>query len=128
MQSNKDQRDFSRVGIHMEAVLTVANQEPIRGKLHDVSMSGLCIECDSNLKAGDTCHVRIELGTGESPISINAEGEVSRKFESSLAISFKSVDSDGFAHLQNLVLYNSGDNERVEQEFAEHTGIKRKQA
>ncbi len=126
MQMKKNEREFSRVEIQMEAELTVQGQKPIRGQLHDVSMNGLCIECESELKVGDACHVDILLGSPEERVTIQVEGEVIRRLASSLAIAFNTVDSEGYPHLQNLVLYNAGDTKSVEREFAEHLGIKRK--
>ncbi len=127
MQAEKNKREFSRVEIQMLAELTVAGQPSIRGQLHDVSMNGLCVECESDFHVGDTCHVRILLGEPEAEIAIQAEGEVNRRMGANLAISFTSVDSESYQHLQNLVLYNAEDTQKIEHEFATHLGIKRKQ-
>lgn len=126
MQVDKNKREFSRVEIQMLAELTVDGQTAIRGQLHDVSMNGLCITCESDLHVGDACRVSIFLGEPEAYITIQAKGEISRRMGNNLAIAFTSVESESYEHLQNLVLYNAEDTQSIEQEFATHLGIKPK--
>jgi len=126
MQSDENKREFSRVEIHMEAELSADGYKSVLGKLHDVSMNGLCLEGKTEMKVGEACRVKILLGDPQEPIAIHVQGEISRRLASSLAITFTSIDPDSYLHLQNLVFYNAEDTERVEQEFTEHFGIKRK--
>lgn len=127
MQEAGNQREFSRVEVEIAAQLVTDGGTRVDGKLHDISLNGACIESEASLAVGDTCGVDVILGQeGEEKIVIHAEGKVVRRLSSSLAISFESVDSDGFPHLQNLVLYNAGDVAHVQEEFSSHVGIKAK--
>ena len=43
-----------------------------------------------------------------------------------MAVQFNEMETDSFVHLRNLVLYNSADTARVEQELRDHLGLRRR--
>ncbi|MCZ6799504.1 MAG: hypothetical protein O7F12_03365, partial [Nitrospirae bacterium] len=72
------------------------------------------------------CDISLFLEGEEAPVTIQIEGKVIRNGPWGMAIQFtKILDPESLNHLQNLVLYNSGDQiAQVEEELASHVGIR----
>jgi len=94
----------------------------LRGEIRDVSMNGVFLIAQSDAAVGDPCDVRIYLGN-EEPLLIHALGEVARCDPDGLAVRFTGLYCESFPHLKQVVLSNSEQSERVEQELGEHLGI-----
>lgn len=54
------------------------------------------------------------------------KGRVQRISEDGIAILFTEVGLEAYEHLHNLVLLNTDDPEKVEQEFDDDIGLKKK--
>ncbi len=126
MESSDNRREFTRVRVNLLTELRSGESVDIAGTLSNVSMSGLFLTCATRLPADTPCEVSLLLEGGEETMSIQTEGKVIRSDAEGLAIQFtKILGSESLAHLQNLVLYNSGDQiDQVETELAGHVGIK----
>ena len=121
----ENRREFTRVPLHFSVNLE-GNEDKTCGEMRNLSLRGLFLVCDQEFEIGETCELRLELGTGDNAIQLGITGKVARMDEDGIGVEFISLDSvDTLGHLQNLVLYNSGNPEQTEQEIRQHTGIQR---
>lgn len=126
MESSDNRREFTRVRVNLLTELRSGESVDIAGTLSNVSMSGLLLTCATRLPVDTPCDISLMLEGGAEIVSIQTEGKVIRSDAEGLAIQFtKIIGPESLAHLQNLVLYNSGDQvDQVESELAGHVGIK----
>ena len=126
MEPSDNRREFTRVRVNLLTELRSGESVDIAGTLSNVSMSGLFLTCATRLPANTPCDISLMLEGGAEIVSIQTEGKVIRSDAEGLAIQFtKIIGPESLAHLQNLVLYNSGDQvDQVESELAGHVGIK----
>lgn len=126
MESSGNRREFTRVRVNLLTELRSGESVDIAGTLSNVSMSGLFLTCATRLPADTPCNISLILEGGAEILSIQTEGKVIRSNAEGLAIQFtKILGPESLTHLQNLVLYNSGDQiNQVESELASHVGIK----
>jgi len=121
-----NRREFTRVRVNLLTELRSGESVDIAGTLSNVSMSGLFLTCATRLPVDTPCNISLILEGGAEIVSIQTEGKVIRSDAEGLAIQFtKIMGPESLAHLQNLVLYNSGDQiDQVESELSNHVGIK----
>ncbi len=120
-----NRREFTRVPLHF-AVRVEGNEEKTCGEMRNLSLRGLFLVCDQEFTVGESCNLRLELGTGDNAIQLGITGKVVRLDDDGVGVEFLSLDSvDTLGHLQNLVLYNSGNPEETEKEIHQHKGIQR---
>lgn len=122
----KDQREFSRVDLKLLAKVKVKGEETVFTGIHNVSMKGLFMEGKTDWSMGTECEIHLILDGQNPPVDIKVKGRVQRIMEEGIALIFTEVSLEAYEHLHNLVLLNSGDTEKVEQEFKNHLGLKKK--
>jgi len=125
MSESNNAREFSRIGIPMTATLSVGGESTTGCKVVNISLSGIEL-CAENGSLGDHSKVEVQFGYPGNELSIQAEGKIVRITSDSLAVNFESIGLDSYEHLKNLITYNSGNVDQVEQEFSEHIGLHRK--
>jgi hypothetical protein len=69
------------------------------------------------VEEGSPCRMTIHLHGGSSELSFRLAGEVVRVDGDGAAVRFTGIDIDSFYHLRNIVYYNSGDPDRLADEF-----------
>lgn len=120
-------RTFTRVPVRVTVELGDGREAITASRTRDLSLSGLYLECDARdtgLEPGGTCEVVITLGEGEGEL-IRARAEVVRIDPGGLALRFLDLAGpDSLEHLRNLVRYNAGELEEVEQELRRHLGLR----
>ncbi len=126
MESSDNRREFTRVRVNLLTELRSGESVDIAGTLSDVSMSGLFLICATRLPVDTPCDISLMLEGGVDLVTIQTQGKVIRSTNEGLAIQFtKILGPESLAHLQNLVLFNSGDQiDQVESELSSHVGIK----
>lgn len=126
MDSTANRREFTRVRVNILSELRSGGSVEINGTLANVSMNGMFLNTESHLPENTTCEISLLLEGGGETVTIRTEGTVIRNDPRGMAIQFtKILGPDSLTHLQNLVLYNSGDQlEEVESELSSHVGIK----
>ena len=124
MENGLERREFSRVAIQVEVRLRTEEDNLVAGKGTRISLKGLFFETATRLPNGSACQIEIVLGTESHQLLINVKGKVTRQEENGLGLEFSQMGSEGYEHLKNLVLYNSDEPEKVEQEFIQHLGLK----
>ncbi len=125
MAEHDNKRDFSRVETHIDVELACGDKT-VCGRLTDVSMQGVGLDCDEKLPLQAECLVKLFLGEPrESSICIETKGKIVRSTGNGIAVVFTEIDLDSYDHLRNLVLLNAHDVTQVEGEFKDHLGLKR---
>ena len=120
-----DRRGFIRVPFRTEVAVRVGDRIIRANTEINVSMGGLHMMSDDALPApGVPCRVSIMLSSFENKLLIEADGKVIRSEPGSLAVEFTQLDLDSYHHLRQLIINNTDEPEKAEQEFASHWGIR----
>lgn len=125
-KASKNAREFSRVDIRILAKVTAKGEERVFAGEHDVSMKGLFVKGKTDWVIGTECEIHLILEGQSPPVDIRVKGRVQRITEDGIAMLFTEVGLEAYEHLHNLVLLNTDEPERVEQEFDDHIGLKKK--
>lgn len=125
IKSTEDHREFSRVEIKILATVQAKGEEII-SDTHDVSMKGLFVEGKTDWSLGTECEVGLILDGRSPAVNIAVKGKVQRITDKGIAILFTEVSLEAYEHLHNLVMLNADDPEKVEQEFSDHLGLRKK--
>jgi len=93
----------------------------------DLSLRGACIRQTSELAEGQEVELSLLLGDAPDHVRVEILGRVTRVDGQGLGIEFTGVRGvESLDHLRRLVLYNASDTARVEEEFRNHRGLKRR--
>lgn len=116
----EEKRKLSRVLFHIRALIKKGELE-FTGKVENLSLNGLLIQLPEGtkaLQAEDAVEVTIDLAGESSGLFINVAGEVARvEADGAVAIHISHIDLDSFVHLKNIMAYNSGDYDKIMDEF-----------
>ncbi len=83
--------------------------------------------CQFSLPVGTKCRVVILLGDQQDKSAkIEVRGTVLRGQGDGIVVSFSEMTMETYNHLKNVVLYNTPETEKVENEFRSHIGIKKR--
>lgn len=125
MTPEPEKREFTRVPITFEVRLTVAERPLTECRIRDVSMKGMLVLTGERFPLGTPCEAVLSLVEGE--VEIRASGTVAAQHPEGFGMEFSTIDGlESYMHLRNLVLFNTQDVEKVEEEFQTHAGIRRK--
>jgi hypothetical protein len=120
-----ERREFIRIPFDMDVKIEVGGKILLVNKGVNISLRGLHLAAvDAKLTPGALCSVVIMLNTVDRGPILEAEGKVIRSEPGSLAIEFTELDLDSYHHLRQLVLLNTAEPEKAEQEFIAHWGIR----
>ena len=122
MIKHANARKYSRSQVAITAILTPAGNMPFEVEVADLSMGGMFVHTDAKLAPGTKCHIRILLGHFKHEMPIEAEGTIIRTIKDGVALKFKSTKIEPVAELQNLIVSNSDNPEKVAVEFSNHGG------
>jgi PilZ domain len=125
MEPTDNRREFTRVRVNLLTELRSGETVDIAGSLANVSMSGLFLTCPTRLPIDTVCRLTLMLEGGLDALTIQTEGKVIRNDSDGMALQFtKILGPESLQHLQNLVMYNSGDHiAQVENELSFHVGL-----
>ncbi len=126
MHHPSNRREFTRVNISVAVELSPPGEPKISGRGCNLSVKGVYVSGPRQLPASTECPITIFLTGGGESMSVRVLGRIVYADKEGMGIEFSEMDTDSFIHLQNLVLHNSLDPAKVEREFQEHIGIKRK--
>jgi len=79
------------------------------GSSRDLSLNGIYLKTDDDVPVGAECAIEISLFGMTEALLLKMQGIIVRKEMSGIGISFNSMDLDSYAHLKNIVRYNSAD-------------------
>lgn len=120
-----EKREFIRIPFTAEVEIN-AERGAIRAtKGIDIGMGGLHLTAvDAKLAPGALCRVAIILNAVDHGPTLEAGGKVVRSEPGSLAIEFTELDLDSYHHLRRLILLNTDEPDKAEEEFIAHWGIR----
>lgn len=107
-----ERRKYSRVGFttRIEIILkTDGKQVILDASSKDLSIKGVFAQTGQKFPLKTQCTVTIYLSGGVDDIKLEIQGHIVRQTNSGIAVVFDSMDVDTYAHLKNIVRYNSGD-------------------
>lgn len=116
-----EKRRFSRIVFDVEARLTVDEIHYNLERITNLSVGGCLLDINNGFTVGQECSVTILLSGLEPGVLIY--GEIVRVTEKQTSILFTSVTPENFLHLQNIILYNAEDPERIDEELSVRTGL-----
>ncbi len=122
LEENKERRRFLRVPFETNVMVKDLSEGTVLRDLDskDISMKGIYCFTDSPLEPETPCAVELQLTGTSSELWLRIDGKVVRKDESGMAIVFGSMDLDAFIHLKNILYYNSGDPDRIDEEIVKY--------
>jgi hypothetical protein len=124
-QPEDEKRAFVRVPFRMETSVRTKDRTIWSSSTLDISMNGLRVATTETAPPeGTPCEIEIVLAEAPEPVIIDARGTVVRSETGTLAVHFTEVDLDSYEHLQLLILNNSDDPDKAEQQFRAHLGIR----
>ena len=125
MAEGPPEREFTRVVRAIDATLT-SGERVLTGQVRDISLKGVFVLCDPALDVGTECRVVVQIGAGEeSEFRAEALGSVARSTPDGLAVQFHDlVGVESYWNLRTLILLNSADPDRAEEELASHLGLR----
>ena len=83
----------------------------------DLSLHGVFVSGVEGKSVGDKCNLTLHLAGATSDTILRIKGEVVRIEENGIGLKFFEIDLDSFYHLKNILYYNSGDPDMLEEEF-----------
>ena len=114
-----NRRKNSRVPF--QATITLIFPEKIYRdcETRDLSLKGVFVLGIADHELGEQCDVSLHLVGASSALALKMKGEVVRTESDGLALHFYETDLDSFYHLKNILYYNSGDPDKLEEEFSD---------
>jgi len=119
------EREFTRVTRSIDATLNSGGRV-LTGQVRDISLKGAFVLCDPALAVGTECQVVVQVGPTDAPEwRVEAMGSVARCTPDGLAVQFHDlIGLESYWNLRTLILFNSADPERAEEELASHLGLR----
>ena len=114
--SAHDRRQWTRVPTALEARVESAGVV-IRGRVRDLSLTGVYVLCDPRFPEGVPCRVTLVLMGTEPPLTVEFAGRVVHAEDDGMGIELTELPVTSLDHVRNLILYNSPDPDRVEEEL-----------
>jgi len=125
MSPDSEKREFTRVPISFQVHISVGGRALPDCTIRDLSMKGMLVLSEDRFPLGTPCEAVISLIEGE--VEIHTSGTVAAAHPQGFGVEFTTIDGlESYIHLRNLVLFNTEDVEKVEEEFQTHAGIRRK--
>jgi len=120
MVANTERRKYIRVPFKAVACLWSLKQDvkEIRcNQTRDISLKGIYCYSDIKFSVGTPCELELHLTDTSSKLVLFLKGRVVRTDEKGMGIKFEEMDLDSFFLLKNILNYNTGDPEQIDQEL-----------
>lgn len=111
-----DRRGLTRVGYRIQAVIE-HRHGTFTARVVDLSLHSMGIIGCEQLPVGESVAVTIALLEGSPDFTVRVLGKVVRADAAGVGIEFEQIDVDSFAHLRKIIAYNTGDPDRMLEEF-----------
>ena len=120
---SEERRRFTRVPFKVKAEITVNEDSYIVDMINNLSVGGCFLPIVLDCEPKTACHVKISLTGSNNELSVDVDGTIIRSELEGTAVEFTMIDPDSLIHLQHIILYNSHDTDKVEQELKDHSGL-----
>jgi hypothetical protein len=114
----KNKRKNTRVPFQIIISLDFSDQSHVEGKTANLSLRGVFVLGGTEHKIGENCLVSLRLIGSTSQFTLKIKGTIVRVEECGVALHFYEMDLDSFAHLKNILYYNSEDPDVLDQELS----------
>ncbi len=126
MQSDpKEKRKHTRIQLEFDVELKIDNGALYHGKTKNISFSGLYLYVSNakDISSGTTGTLTLmrDSQTAENVISFKCQ--IVRSVDSGVGIRFISIDISGYQEFKNLMIYNSGDPDKLQAELEKDPGL-----
>lgn len=118
-QVNMDEEQRKRTRVNFHALVDLdSGEKRLKGlESRDLSLKGLFVITEERMGKGVPVDVTLDLSGSSSKVSLKMKGKIARIDEEGMAVDFTEVDLDSFYHLRNIILYNSGEPNDVDDEL-----------
>ncbi len=118
-----ERRRFTRIPIGITAELSYQGEIYPVNEVDDLSMGGCQLTTEGSFDPGEECEVSIMLTGSADEIRVQINGEINRDDENHVSIKFLNLDSESYFHLQRIIMFNSSDPGKIENEIRDNRGI-----
>lgn len=122
------QREFTRVPLHIWGVYSNPDGERLVVELDQVSLRGCFARTTETQVVGTRFHLDLTTDLDNEALQLRVEAQVARVLEEGMGIEFVEMPMESYEHLKRMVLLHAPDPARVEQEFMDHLGLRRRVA
>lgn len=113
-----NKRRNTRVPFQVIVSLDFPSQSHAACKTADLSLKGVFVLGVTGHLPGEHCLVSLGLAGSTDQLSLKMKGTVVRVTADGLGLHFYEMDLDSFAHLKNILYYNSPDPDTLDEELA----------
>jgi len=114
----KNKRKNSRVPFRVIISLDFPDRSHAECETSDLSLKGVFVLGVTGHTPGENCLVTLGLVGSTSQLNLHMKGTVVRVQDNGLALHFYEMDLDSFFHLKNILYYNSGDPDALDDEIS----------
>jgi hypothetical protein len=126
MSAEVDRRGLTRVGFHIQAVIE-HRHGTVAANVADLSLHGMGIVGCEPLPVCAPVEVTIALLEASPDFTVQVSGKVVRADTAGLGIEFGRIGVDSFALLRQIITYNTGEPDRVMEEFCAYMENRQRQ-
>jgi len=109
-------RMLTRINFRVQVTIKTEKLEFTTG-ISNLSLNGMLIDSSEQLELSEHLKATIKLTSDNSDQVVNLKGIVIRKEGLTIAIQFMEIELDSFILLRNIIIYNNGDSEKIDDEF-----------
>ncbi len=120
---SEENRRFTRVKFKVPAIITVGSMVFSVEEITNLGVGGVLIPCEHEVDLLTKCLIQIPLSGSTDNLCVQVEGEFVWSNGASAAIKFTSISPDSLQLLQNIILYNAKNPDKIESELKEHLGL-----
>jgi len=115
----ENKRKNSRVPFRATVSLDFPGRSHAECETVDLSLKGVFVIGPAGHKPGERCRISLQLSGSTSHLTLQIKGTIVRVEKNGLALHFEEMDLDSFFHLKNILAYNSGNPDKLDDELAE---------
>jgi len=119
------QREFTRVPVHIWGSFLDGDRELVTAEITSLSLRGCYASTFEALPTGGSYSLTLFTEDDDNALHITVAARVVRSDGDGMGIEFTEMPLESYDHLKMLVLLNSTDPVKVEEEFRRHVGLKR---
>lgn len=116
-----DKRQNLRVLFDAKVDVYSEKGEVISNKTKNICLKALYVYSDKKPSIGELCDVHMFL---DKDVVLRFKAKVTRCDDEGFVLNFIATDLNSISHLKNILSYNSGDPERIEQELKKMFGLR----
>jgi hypothetical protein len=114
-----EKRKFTRVSFAIQAQVEWQGKN-LAGEVANLSLRGMLVKVPEPIPVGQKVAVTLRLVGSSSDLRVRLEGHVVRVAPEGIGLEIEQMDLDSFIHLRGIIAYNSGDANRVDEEFGRY--------